>query len=68
MEWHGLSWADVEIIPQLSKTSKEYSVAKLAAKINNENISEDYHKLQREGNNTSMVLSMSDLKGYSISI
>jgi hypothetical protein len=55
--------ADVEIIPLLSKPLEEYAIAKLVAKINRENMSEDYHKLQREGNNSSMVLSMSDLAG-----
>jgi hypothetical protein len=52
---------NVEIIPQLTKTLEEYAIAKLAAKINKENMLEDYHKLQREDNNSSMVLSRSDL-------
>jgi hypothetical protein len=51
----------VEIIPQLSKTLEEYAIAKFATKINNEKMSEDYHKLQLEGQKSSMVLSMSDL-------
>jgi hypothetical protein len=53
----------VQIIPLLLKTSKEYAVVKIAARINRENMSEDYHKLQREGNNSSKVLSMNDLAG-----
>jgi hypothetical protein len=36
---------DVEIISLLLKTFEEYAVAKLATKINRENMSKDYHKL-----------------------
>jgi hypothetical protein len=36
---------DVQVIPLLSKTSEEYVVAKIAARINRGNMSEDYHKL-----------------------
>jgi hypothetical protein len=52
---------NVEIILLLSKTSEKYVVAKLTIKINIENMSEDYQKLQRDGNSSSMVLSMIDL-------
>jgi hypothetical protein len=55
--------ADVGIILQLTKTLEVYVVAKFATKINRKNMLEDYYKLQREGNNSSMVLSMSDLAG-----
>jgi hypothetical protein len=52
---------DVQVIPLLSKTSKEYAVAKNVARINRGNMSEDYYKLQREGDSSSKVLSMIDL-------
>jgi hypothetical protein len=55
--------ADADITPLLLKTFEEYAVAKIAARINKENRLEDYHKLQREGNSSSKVLSMSDLVG-----
>jgi hypothetical protein len=45
------------------KTSKEYVVAKIATRINRGNISEDYHKLEREGNSSLEVLSINDLVG-----
>jgi hypothetical protein len=38
--------ADVEIIPQLTKTSEAYAVGKIAIRINKGNMSEDYWKLQ----------------------
>jgi hypothetical protein len=53
--------ANVEISPILSKTYEEYAVTKFATRINKKNMLEDYHKLQREGNSSSIVLSMSDI-------
>jgi hypothetical protein len=41
--------ADVEIIPRLTKTSEAYAVAKIAIRINKDNMSEDYWKLQVPG-------------------
>ena len=40
---------DVQVIPRLSKASKEYVVAKIMLRINKGNMLEDYHKLQRGG-------------------
>jgi hypothetical protein len=45
--------ADVQVILQLLKTFEEYIVAKIVLRINRENMSEDYHKLQREGGGSS---------------
>jgi hypothetical protein len=36
---------DVQIIPLLLRSSKEYAVAKIGARINKGNMSENYHKL-----------------------
>ena len=41
--------ADVEVIPQLTKTSEAYAVAKIAIRINKGNMSENYWKLQKVG-------------------
>jgi hypothetical protein len=49
--------ADVQVIPWLSKTSEEYTVAQIALRINRENMSEDFHKLQRGGGSSSGDLS-----------
>ena len=40
---------DVETIPRLTKTSKAYTVGKIAIRINKGNMSEDYWKLQMPG-------------------
>jgi hypothetical protein len=54
---------DVQVILLLLKTSEEYTIAKIVARINRGNMPEDYHKLQREGSSNLEVLSMNDLVG-----
>ena len=59
--------ADVEVIPQLTKTSEAYAVAKIASRINKRNMSENYWKLQKR-EETSVHFRVQDLgevfRGY----
>ena len=48
--------ADVEIIPNLSRSSEEYAVGKIAQRINGECMSEAYFNLQRESLSTTKFL------------
>jgi hypothetical protein len=53
---------DVQVIPQLSKASKVYTVSKIALRINRGNMLEDYHKLQKgRGGSSHGDLSLNDL-------
>ena len=53
----------MQVILLLLKTFEEYTMAKIVARIIRRNMPEDYHKLQRKGDNNSEVLSMNDLVG-----
>jgi hypothetical protein len=51
----------VQVIPRLSKVSKEYFVAKIALRINRRNMLEDYYKMQRGGGYSPRDLILNDL-------
>jgi hypothetical protein len=53
--------ADVQVIPQLSKASEEYIVAKIALRINWGNMSADYHKMQKGGGNGHGDMTLNEL-------